>query len=70
MAGPKRVLLMDEITSGLDSATAFKEVKALRDMVHTLKVWRLAISILEDPRCTPPPLTWLLPVVCASLRHK
>ena len=45
MAGPKRVFLMDEITSGLDSATAFKEVKALRDMVRTLDVRGLPILL-------------------------
>ncbi len=52
MAGAKCVFLMDEITSGLDSATAFKEIKALKEMAQTQNVCLcLCIAELLDMGC-------------------
>ncbi|KAK9812481.1 hypothetical protein WJX73_003351 [Symbiochloris irregularis] len=36
IAGPKRTLFMDEISTGLDSATTFQIVRNLRDLCHLL----------------------------------
>ncbi|GJN28601.1 hypothetical protein PR202_gb16803 [Eleusine coracana subsp. coracana] len=36
LVGPARVLIMDEISNGLDSSTAFQIVNSLRQLVHIL----------------------------------
>lgn len=37
ISGPKKVLLMDEISSGLDSTTIFQIVKCIRNFVHHIE---------------------------------
>ncbi|KAK9797350.1 hypothetical protein WJX73_000657 [Symbiochloris irregularis] len=46
LVGPKQVLLLDSISTGLDSATAFLIVKALRDFCH-LREATVLISLLQ-----------------------
>ncbi|MQM20638.1 hypothetical protein Taro_053662 [Colocasia esculenta] len=46
LVGPARALLMDEISTGLDSSTTFQIVKALRQSVHILAGTAL-ISLLQ-----------------------
>lgn len=46
LVGPERVLLMDEISNGLDSSTTFQIVKSLQQYVHILNGTAL-ISLLQ-----------------------
>ena len=36
--GPRNVFMLDEITTGLDSSTAYLIVKAIRNIVHMTQV--------------------------------
>lgn len=54
LVGPAKVFLMDEISTGLDSSTAFQIVKYLRQMVHVMDV-TMIISLLQ-----PTPETFAL----------
>ena len=44
--GPKRVLFMDEISTGLDSSTTFEIVKYLADATHALR-YTSAVALLQ-----------------------
>ena len=44
--GPKRVLFMDEISTGLDSSTTYAIIKFLRDVSHSLS-YTVAIALLQ-----------------------
>jgi ABC-type multidrug transport system ATPase subunit len=46
LVGPERVLLMDEISNGLDSSTTFQIMKSLQQYVHILNGTAL-ISLLQ-----------------------
>ena len=46
LVGPAKVMFMDEISTGLDSATTFQIVKFLRQSVHVLDNTML-ISLLQ-----------------------
>ncbi|XP_027349251.1 ABC transporter G family member 39-like [Abrus precatorius] len=46
LVGPANVLLMDEISTGLDSSTTFQICKFLRQMVHIMDI-TTAISLLQ-----------------------
>ncbi|XP_022154233.1 pleiotropic drug resistance protein 3-like isoform X2 [Momordica charantia] len=46
IVGPKRVLLMDEITNGLDSSTAFQIVSCLQHLAHFTDA-TLLVSLLQ-----------------------
>ncbi|CAK7343396.1 unnamed protein product, partial [Dovyalis caffra] len=46
LVGPAKVLLMDEISTGLDSATTFQICKFMRQMVHTMDV-TMIITLLQ-----------------------
>lgn len=46
IVGPKRVLFMDEISTGLDSSTTFAIIKYLRDITHNLK-YTTCIALLQ-----------------------
>ncbi len=46
IVGPKRVLFMDEISTGLDSSTTFAIIKYLRDATHNLR-YTTAIALLQ-----------------------
>ncbi len=46
IVGPKRVLFMDEISTGLDSSTTFAIIKYLRDATHNLG-YTTAIALLQ-----------------------
>ncbi|CAN1308019.1 ABC transporter G family member 48 [Linum perenne] len=46
LVGPAKVLLMDEISTGLDSSTTFQICKFMRQMVHILEV-TMIISLLQ-----------------------
>ena len=46
IVGPKRVLFMDEISTGLDSSTTFEIVKYLHDATHALQ-YTTAIALLQ-----------------------
>ena len=46
LVGPAKVLLMDEISTGLDSSTTFQIVKFMRQMVHIMDV-TMIISLLQ-----------------------
>lgn len=46
LVGPAKALFMDEISTGLDSATTFQIVKLLRQMVHIMEV-TMIISLLQ-----------------------
>ena len=48
MVGPKKTLLMDEISTGLDSSTTFQIIKCLRDFAH-LRLGTVFISLLQPP---------------------
>jgi ABC-type multidrug transport system ATPase subunit len=48
LVGPQWVLLMDEISTGLDSATTFSVVEMLRGACHTLQR-TCVISLLQPP---------------------
>mmetsp|Transcript_4643 Transcript_4643/g.13342 ORF Transcript_4643/g.13342 Transcript_4643/m.13342 type:complete len:1521 (-) Transcript_4643:659-5221(-) len=52
LVGPRHVLLMDEISTGLDSATTFNVVQWLRTIAHALKL-TVVISLLQ-----PQPEVW------------
>ncbi|KAL8505052.1 hypothetical protein ACS0TY_016310 [Phlomoides rotata] len=54
LVGPAKVLLMDEISSGLDSSTTFQIIKYLRQIVHVMDV-TMIVSLLQ-----PPPETYNL----------
>ena len=54
LVGPAKVLLMDEISTGLDSSTTFQVVNAIKRYVHILDGTAL-ISLLQ-----PPPKTYNL----------
>ncbi|KAG5243238.1 ABC transporter family protein [Salix suchowensis] len=54
LVGPAKVLLMDEISTGLDSATTFQICKFMRQMVHTMDV-TMIVSLLQ-----PAPETFVL----------
>ena len=46
IVGPKRVLFMDEISTGLDSSTTYAIIKYLRDATHSL-AYTTAIALLQ-----------------------
>ena len=46
IVGPSKVLLMDEISTGLDSSTTFQIVKSLRQFLHILE-GTAVISLLQ-----------------------
>uniref|UniRef100_A0A7N0V9J1 ABC transporter domain-containing protein n=2 Tax=Kalanchoe fedtschenkoi TaxID=63787 RepID=A0A7N0V9J1_KALFE len=46
LVGPAKVLLMDEISTGLDSSTTFQITKFMRQMVHIMDV-SMVISLLQ-----------------------
>jgi hypothetical protein len=46
IVGPKRVLFMDEISTGLDSSTTFEIVRYLRDATHALR-YTTAVALLQ-----------------------
>jgi len=46
IVGPKRVLFMDEISTGLDSSTTYTIIKYLRDSTHCLN-YTTAIALLQ-----------------------
>ncbi|KAL8152023.1 hypothetical protein V2J09_021831 [Rumex salicifolius] len=46
LVGPSKVLLMDEISTGLDSSTTFQICKYMRQMVHIMDV-TMIISLLQ-----------------------
>ncbi|KAK0583709.1 hypothetical protein LWI29_001829 [Acer saccharum] len=46
LVGPAKVLLMDEISTGLDSSTTFQICKVMKQMVHVMDV-TIAISLLQ-----------------------
>ncbi|XP_021728709.1 ABC transporter G family member 39-like [Chenopodium quinoa] len=46
LVGPAKVLLMDEISTGLDSSTTFQICKYMRQMVHIMDV-TMVISLLQ-----------------------
>ncbi|XP_049354855.1 pleiotropic drug resistance protein 2-like [Solanum verrucosum] len=46
LVGPAKVFFMDEISTGLDSATTFQIVKYMRQMVHIMDV-TMIISLLQ-----------------------
>jgi hypothetical protein len=48
LVGPRRVLLMDEISTGLDSATLFSTIQALGMITHGLELTTL-VSLLQPP---------------------
>ena len=48
MVGPKKTLLMDEISTGLDSSTTFQIIKCLRNFAH-LQLGTVFISLLQPP---------------------
>jgi ABC-type multidrug transport system ATPase subunit len=54
LVGPSRLLLMDEISTGLDSSTTYQIVNMLRQYIHILK-GTAVISLLQ-----PPPETYEL----------
>ena len=54
LVGPSRALFMDEISTGLDSATTFQIVNSMKQYVHILK-GTAVISLLQ-----PPPETYNL----------
>eukprot|EP00892_Ulva_mutabilis_P001385 jgi/Ulvmu1/11247/UM073_0019.1 len=54
LAGPQRVLVLDEISTGLDAATLFNVARWLRAMTHHLQM-TVVVSLLQ-----PPPETFAL----------
>ena len=48
IVGPKKTLLMDEISTGLDSSTTFQIIKCLRDFAD-LQLGTVLISLLQPP---------------------
>ncbi|KAK2076776.1 hypothetical protein QBZ16_005002 [Prototheca wickerhamii] len=48
LVGPQNVLFMDEISTGLDSATAYSVIRSLRNACHALKTTYL-VSLLQPP---------------------
>ena len=48
IVGPKKMLFMDEISTGLDSSTTFQIMKCLRDFAH-LRMGTVFISLLQPP---------------------
>ncbi|BDA40539.1 Pleiotropic drug resistance protein 1 [Coccomyxa sp. Obi] len=46
IVGPKRVLFMDEISTGLDSSTTFAIIKYLRDITHMMQ-YTTAVALLQ-----------------------
>lgn len=46
MAGPKRVLFMDEISTGLDSSTTYSITKWLSDLAH-YQDYTILVSLLQ-----------------------
>lgn len=46
MSGPKRVLFMDEISTGLDSSTTYSITKWLRDLAH-YQDYTILVSLLQ-----------------------
>ncbi len=52
MPAPQRVLLMDEISTGLDSATTYTVTEYLRTTAHYLNLTTL-VSLLQPPPEVP-----------------
>ena len=48
LVGPRQLMLMDEISTGLDSATLFTIIRWLSQWSHALKSTML-ISLLQPP---------------------
>ncbi|CAK7329316.1 unnamed protein product [Dovyalis caffra] len=46
LVGPARAFVMDEISTGLDSSTAYQTVKFMREMVHLLDM-TMVVSLLQ-----------------------
>jgi hypothetical protein len=53
LVGPRRVLLMDEISTGLDSATLYNNIQALGMTTHGLELTTV-VSLLQVGRCRQP----------------
>nr|GEX03922.1 ABC transporter G family member 39-like isoform X1 [Tanacetum cinerariifolium] len=49
LVGPARVLLMDEISNGLDSSTTYHIIKVLRQMVHVMDLTAVISLLQPDP---------------------
>ncbi|XP_057980716.1 pleiotropic drug resistance protein 2-like [Malania oleifera] len=49
LVGPAKALLMDEISTGLDSSTTFQIVKFMRQMVHIMEVTMIASLLQPAP---------------------
>jgi hypothetical protein len=63
MVGSAKTLLMDEISTGLDSSTTYLIVRCIRNYVHLLEVRHTApLDVMSWFRCClPRPLSYVLP---------
>ena len=52
LVGPKRLYLLDEPTTGLDSSTAYRLVSSIREFVHKDKVRALLRVDGRPNRCS------------------
>ena len=48
LVGPKRLYLLDEPTTGLDSSTAHRLVSSIRKFVHKDKVGYLSVDMEQS----------------------
>jgi hypothetical protein len=67
MVGPAKTLLMDEISTGLDSSTTYLIVRCIRNYVHLLEVRREAAASEGPGRRSSCPCNIrcsALPVMC------
>ena len=64
MAGPKKVYLLDEPTTGLDSSTAHQVVRSIRDYAHLEQV---PFWVLFYPHLLPHP--YIQPAPCPEAIH-
>jgi hypothetical protein len=67
MVGPAKTLLMDEISTGLDSSTTYLIVRCIRNYVHLLEVSHTALwdcdamgCLLHAATCIPRLLSYVL----------
>ncbi|GAB4819215.1 hypothetical protein N2152v2_006261 [Parachlorella kessleri] len=51
LVGPQSVVLMDEISTGLDSATAYSVLRTFRDVAHSLDRTMLISLLQPAPEC-------------------
>lgn len=49
LVGPAKAFFMDEITTGLDSSTAYQVVKSIRESAHILKGTVLVSLLQPEP---------------------